>query len=117
VCHVLIIEDELLVALDLQDMLASAGATSFSFASTEDDAVEEARTRKPDVITSDVNLREGKGPAAVAKIQRELGPLPVIFITASPEACQAVEPPASVLAKPVRETVVQMAFYAARDAA
>ncbi len=42
-CHVLIIEDEALIALDLQEMLSSAGATTFSFAETQGDAIEAAR--------------------------------------------------------------------------
>ena len=57
-CHVLIIEDEALIALDIQDMLSTAGATTFSFAETEREAVDAARERRPDVIMSDVRLRE-----------------------------------------------------------
>lgn len=111
-CHVLIIEDEALVALDLQDMLSAAGATSFSFAETERDAIDAARARRPDVITSDVMLREGTGPGAVEAIRGEMGPLPVIFITATPEACALCQPLAPVLAKPVRGGAVGDAFRA-----
>ena len=68
-CHVLIIEDEALIALDLQDILAETGATSFAFAETEQDAIDSARLHRPDVITSDVMLREGTGPRAVEAIQ------------------------------------------------
>ncbi|MDO7843832.1 response regulator [Sphingomonas immobilis] len=109
-CHVLIIEDEPLVAIDLQDMLAAAGATSFAFAETEDDAIAEARAHRPDVITSDVMLREGTGPHAVAAILSEGGPCPVIFITGTPEACDDCDPPAQVLSKPVVSRAVSEAF-------
>jgi len=109
-CHVLIIEDEPLLALDLQDMLTTAGATSFAFAETEDEAVTEARVRRPDVITSDVLLREGTGPRAVQTILGEIGPVPVIYITASPEQCQPCAPDASILAKPINEGIVSEAF-------
>jgi CheY-like chemotaxis protein len=112
VCHVLIIEDEALVALDLQDMVASAGATTFSFAETERGAIAAARRRRPDVIMSDVMLREGTGPQAVATIQDEWGPLPVIYVTATPEACTGCDPPARVLTKPVATTAVRAAFRA-----
>jgi CheY-like chemotaxis protein len=112
VCHVLIIEDEALIAIDLQEMLALAGATSFSFAETEHEAVEAARRQRPDVITSDVVLREGNGPRAVETIQNELGQMPVIFITATPEACLARDPPARVLGKPVLDAAVREAFQA-----
>jgi CheY-like chemotaxis protein len=112
VCHVLIIEDEALIALDLQEMLSTAGATTFSFAETERGAIEAARAHKPDVIMSDVMLREGTGPAAVEAIQGEMGPLPVIFVTATPEACAACDPPAVVLGKPMVDAAVRLAFQA-----
>jgi len=111
-CHVLIIEDEALIAIDLQEMLLSAGATTFSFAETEHEAVAAARLQRPDVITSDVVLREGSGPRAVETIQNEMGPLPVIFITATPEACVSCDPAARVLGKPVMDMAVRAAFQA-----
>jgi len=110
VCHVLIIEDEALIALDLQEMLELAGATTFSFAETESEAVDAARQHRPDVIMSDVMLREGTGPKAVELIQGEMGPLPVIFITATPAACTIYDPPAIVLGKPMVDTQVREAF-------
>lgn len=112
-CHVLIIEDEALIALDLQDILATTGATSFSFAETEQDAIDAARMRRPDVITSDVMLREGTGPGAVTVILGEMGPLPVIFITATPASCTQCLPPACILSKPVSDMAVRHAFRAA----
>ncbi len=66
-CHVLIIEDEAVVALHLEALLREHGATTFAFAGTEAEAVEAARDRRPALLTSDVNLREGTGPRAVAR--------------------------------------------------
>ena len=77
------------------------GATSFAFADTQADAIDAARERRPDFITSDVTLLEGTGPEAVEIIIRELGPVPVIFVTGTPEACRSCEPPARVLSKPL----------------
>jgi CheY-like chemotaxis protein len=111
-CHVLIIEDEALIALDIQDMLSTAGATTFSFAETEREAVDAARVRRPDVIMSDVMLREGTGPHAVEAIQGEMGPLPVIFITATPNAYMSCGLPAIVLGKPIVNARVREAFRA-----
>ena len=110
-CHVLIIEDEALIALDLQDILAATGATTFSFAETEEEAIEAARRQRPDVITSDVMLREGSGPRAVEAIQLEMGAMPVIFITATPDACLSCAP-AHILSKPVTDAAVRLAFRA-----
>lgn len=109
-CHVLIIEDEMLIALDLQETLSRAGATTFDFAETEREALDAARAHRPDVIMSDVRLREGTGPRAVAAIQDEMGPLPVIFITATPDACVSRSPAAIVLGKPVMGSTIRYAF-------
>lgn len=111
-CHVLIIEDEALIALDLQDILAATGATTFAFAETEQEAIDAARLRRPDVITSDVMLREGTGPRAVETILDEMGPVPVIFITATPHACLPCHAPARILSKPVTDAAVRQAFRA-----
>ena len=98
-CHVLIIEDDALAALDIRDTLKSGGATSFSFADSETEAVERAREARPALITSDVMLAKGFGPRAVNSIKLEHGPLPVIFITATPDQCDGCEPH-PVLEKP-----------------
>ena len=60
-CHVLIIEDEPILAMDLEALLEAEGATSFSFAVSEEEAVSEALARTPGLITSDVKLVEGTG--------------------------------------------------------
>ena len=75
----------LLAAFDIQGTLKPAGATSFAFADSEREALDEARRRRPDVIISDFMLIEGSGPAAVRAIRAELGDIPVIFVTAIPE--------------------------------
>lgn len=111
-CHVLIIEDDALVALELQTLLRERGATSFAFAETEAEAVAEARLRPPELITSDVKLRVGMGPRAVQTIHAELGPVPVIFITGTPELCEPCEPPGLVLSKPFLEPALADAFRA-----
>ena len=98
-CHVLIIEDDALAALDICDTLKGAGATSFSFAESEGEAVESARVTLPALITSDVMLARGSGPRAIHLIEGEFGRLPVIFITATPDQCQGCAPH-PVLEKP-----------------
>lgn len=109
-CHVLIIEDEPFIAMNIQAMLEEAGATSFDFAVTEAEAVAIAFARPPELITSDVKLVEGTGPAAVAKIHQRLGEVPVIFVSATPAECHPCNPPGIILAKPVREAELKDAF-------
>lgn len=109
-CHVLIIEDEPMIAMLLQDVFEDAGATSFSFAATEQDAVVLALHHVPDVIASDVNLLEGTGPQAVQRIRAELGDVPVIFMTATPEDCHHFRAYGVVLNKPLSLHEITTAF-------
>jgi CheY-like chemotaxis protein len=99
-CHALIIEDEPMIAMLLQDLLEEAGATSFAFAATEQDAVRLAVQQRPAVITSDMRLLEGTGPGAVTQISEAVGKVPVVFITANPDAVDHLHSPTAVLLKP-----------------
>lgn len=108
-CHVLIIEDEVLIAFDIQGMLSESGASSFAFASTEAEAVDEARRHRPEFISSDVCLQEGYGSNAVATIHRELGYIPTVYVTATPDSCHGC-PPEHVLGKPLREAQIVALF-------
>ena len=60
-CHVLIIGDEPLIAMAIQDILASEVAISFEIVETETAAVFAATVNEPHIITSDVKLLEGTG--------------------------------------------------------
>src|SRR4051812_25091515 len=109
-CHVLIIEDEMLVAMDLQSVLSEEGATSFAFAATEAEAIEEACARPPMVMTSDVRLLTGTGPAAVGTIRARLGMIPVLFVSGTPADCTPMEPGDALFSKPFDRAGVATAF-------
>jgi CheY-like chemotaxis protein len=108
--HALIIEDEPMVAMMIEDVLLENGVTSTAVASTQQDAVAMAGERRPDFITSDVTLLEGTGPAAVADILRLHGHIPVLFITATPDACSPATPEA-VLMKPFTPHGIARRFH------
>ncbi len=98
------------MALDIQSVLREAGATSFAFAATQDDAVAQARTRRPHIITSDVRLLTGTGPSAVQIIRRLFGMIPVLFISGTPDDCIPREPGDPVFAKPFDHAAIASAF-------
>lgn len=110
-CHVLIIEDEPLIAMQVRDVLEGEGATSFAFADTQDGAIAAAISHPPDLITSDVKLNSGTGPIAVGAIHEQLGDVPVVFITATPSECAPCAPPGQVLCKPIDETELAEVFH------
>lgn len=99
--HALIIEDDLLTALYLGEILSGLGFDSHAIAMTEADAVASARQRCPDLITADVRLQAGSGIAAVRTICAEK-PIPVIYVTAS-RADLVHLPDVLIVDKPVDE--------------
>ena len=110
-CHVLIIEDEPLIATLVRELLEDEGATSFSFADTQERAVAAALSDPPALITSDVKLAAGTGPLAVSAIHAKLGSIPVIFITGTPSECHPCNPPGRILQKPINQAEFAAAFH------
>lgn len=106
---VLIIEDEPLIALDLQYLVEQLGHEVTTIARTHTEAVRAAVRGHPGLILADIQLADGSsGLEAVNEI---LGSLetPVIFITAFPERFltgQAPEP-AFLIAKPFSAELVK----------
>lgn len=93
-CHVLIIEDEPMIAMAIEMMVEEEGATSWDIAVTQDEAIAAALAHPPDIITSDVRLIAGTGPLAVAEIAARLGKRPVITSPVTRKAVRHVRLPA-----------------------
>lgn len=116
--RVLIIEDESIIALDLEEMVTSLGHEVVAIATTKDEAVAKARIGNPGLILADINLGEGgSGIDAVSEILASFD-VPVIFITAYPERLLtgARPEPTYLVTKPflpetVRATVGQALFF------
>ncbi len=117
-CRVLIIEDEPIIALDLESLVTELNHTVVASAATRDQAVRAALAHKPGLILADINLGEGgSGIDAVNDILSSFE-VPVIFITAYPEKLLTGErpEPTYLIAKPflpetVQATVGQALFF------
>lgn len=113
--RVLIIEDEPIIALDIQDLVEKCGHSVVGIAASEAEAVRIARAERPSLVLADINLGAGgDGATAVARILRDVT-APVIFVTAFPERLltgDAVEP-AFVITKPFDPTTLAVATYQA----
>ena len=109
--HVLIIEDEPLIAMSIEDALRDSGCTSFAFATSATDAVAAATLRCPDLITADVQLAPGCGIEAVGAICGGK-PIPVIFITGTAARVRERITEHAVLNKPFSEQTLQYAVAA-----
>ena len=112
---VLIIEDEPIIAMDIEELVQSCGHRVIGVAASEGEAIAIARRARPGLILADINLGSGgDGTAAVARILRT-NDAPVIFVTAYPERLltgEAVEP-AFVITKPFEPMTLAIATYQA----
>ena len=106
---VLIIEDEPIIAMDLEMLVESLGHTVIGNARTHKEAVAMAADRRPGLILADIQLADGSsGLDAVNEILPELS-VPVVFITAYPERLLTGErpEPAFLITKPFRQDMVK----------
>jgi CheY-like chemotaxis protein len=106
--HVLIIEDQWLIASLIKDQLGDLGYTTFDFAGSEAEAIDAARARCPDLITADVRLTDGNGVEAVRQICEDVV-IPVVFITGDTAGIEVGLRGGVVLPKPFRMDELQQA--------
>ncbi|MGZ8282077.1 MAG: response regulator [Allosphingosinicella sp.] len=105
----MIIEDQFLVAAQIEDVLREMGYSEFDFADSERDALQAARANCPDLITADQRLIEGTGLRAVAAICAEHGDIPTVYITAFQNEVREVLPAAVIVRKPFGSRLLQEA--------
>lgn len=97
--HALIIEDEPLIAMLVEEALSRCGFTSFDFATSTQEAILSAERKCPALITADVELNPGSGIDAVDEICSG-PPIPVVFVTGSPQKLMERKPDHLFLMKP-----------------
>lgn len=115
---VLIIEDEPLIALDLEHLVTSLGHNVSRVARTKSEAVKAIQEHFPGLILADLRLADGSsGLDAVREILGSLE-VPVVFITAYPEqVLTGLRPePTFLIPKPfnpdmVRTIISQALFF------
>jgi DNA-binding response OmpR family regulator len=102
----LIVDDEYLIAFDLEASMRELGFDACAVASNERDAIELAKSNPPDVVVMDVYLDGGRAGIETARWLREICGVPVVFVTdridkGTLERIRTVMPGAPVLSKPV----------------
>ena len=109
---VLIIEDEPIIALDIEGMVRDLGHDVLGVARTHREAVSLVKSAAPGLVLADIQLADGSsGLDAVNEILTEIE-VPVIFITAFPERLLTGEKPepAFLITKPFRPEAVKAAI-------
>lgn len=112
---IMIIEDEPIIAMDIEDLVTQCGHKVVGIAGSEEEAIALAEKTKPGLILADINLGiGGDGAIAVRNILRTHR-IPVIFVTAYPERLLTgkKEEPIFVITKPFEPLTLAIATYQA----
>ena len=110
---VLIIEDEPIIAMDIETIVRDLGHEVTAIAVTREDAVREAMAERPGLVLADIQLADNSsGIDAVNALLGQLGDVPVIFITAFPERLLTGErpEPTFLITKPFQRSTVKAAI-------
>lgn len=113
--NVLIIEDEPLIAVDLEELVESMGHRVVRIAQTEQEALKAIHETRPGLVLSDIQLADGSsGLDAVTKFLPSF-PVPVVFITSYPERyLTGVKPePTYLVEKPYKREALKAVIHQA----
>jgi len=80
--RILIVEDEVIIAMDIRHTLKSMGFSETTVVTTGEESIAAADRQNPNLVLMDVSLRgEMDGVSAAEHIHSRLG-IPIIFLTA-----------------------------------
>lgn len=108
-CRVLIIEDEPIIAMDIESIVRDLGHDVVGIAVTRDEAVSMAADTEPGLVLADIQLADdSSGIDAVSDIL-SVTDVPVIFITAFPERLLTGQrpEPAFLITKPFQQSTLK----------
>ena len=84
--RILIVEDEAIIAADLQRRLGRLGCEVVGMAASGEDAIRLAAVLKPELVLMDINLQGELDGTQAARHLRDKMQLPVVYLTASSDA-------------------------------
>jgi CheY-like chemotaxis protein len=114
--HALIIEHVHIFALAVEDELRELGYTSIEVVDTDDDAIQSAARRCPDLITADQRLASGSGVNAIRAICGDRH-IPFVFITSYRDEVREAFPEAVLVGKPFMPPTLREAIGTAIEQA
>lgn len=116
---ILIVEDEAIVARDIQQTLAEQGYDPFAIAASAVEALSHSRDRCPDLVLMDIRIKGPDDGIVLAAALRERFSAPIVYLTAHAddamlERAKSTEP-YGYLIKPVKpaelKSTIEMALY------
>ncbi len=116
---ILVVEDESIVATDLERSLRRLGYSVLEPAASVDEALKTAREGEPDLVLMDVRIQGDRDGIETAELLRRLFGLPVVYLTAYGDAATLERAkrtePMGYLMKPVKpgdlKSTVEMALF------
>ncbi|MFN0263637.1 response regulator [Tepidamorphus sp. 3E244] len=107
--EVMIIEDEPLIAMDIEEMVSSLGHSITGIARTHKEATKLFAEKTPGLILADIQLADGSSGIEAVNDILKVSSIPVIFITAFPERLLTGErpEPAFIVTKPFNPDMVK----------
>ena len=117
--NIFIVEDESIVAKDIQNSLTKLGYNVVGFANNGLDAIEKITETMPDLILMDIMIKGGLTGIEVSEKIREKMNIPVIFLTAYADegtlSRAKITEPYGYILKPFKEidlhSTIEMAVY------
>ena len=117
--HLLIVEDERIVAKDIEYSLKTLGYKVTGIASTGENALQKAKEKRPDLVLMDIRLKGGMDGIEAAEKLREEFSIPVVYLTAYADEGTLerakVTGPFGYILKPFNEkelcSTIEMALY------
>ena len=117
IANILIVEDELVTANALSDVLSDLGYRVLEIVDSSDDAIASIHRHIPDIVLMDIKLRGSDNGITAANKIHEIASIPIIYLTAfsDPEILEQVvsTSPYGYLTKPLRYAEVNMAIILA----
>ena len=109
---VLIIEDEPVIAADIEALVKELGHTVVDIAATRTEAIEAVARKTPGLVLADIQLADGSSGIDAVKDILARFDVPVIFITAFPERLLTGErpEPTFLITKPFQPETVKAAI-------
>ena len=117
--RVMIVEDELFVAMHLESVLEEIGYEITGILSSGERAVDQFPRQQPDVILMDINLGSGIDGITAAEQIRAADDVRIVFVsaysdTATRTRVQTALPGSSIVPKPVTAGALKQAIQAPR---
>jgi CheY-like chemotaxis protein len=117
--RVMIVEDELFVAMHLESVLEEIGFQIAAILSTGESAVKQFPLLRPDVVLMDINLGKGIDGITAAQQIRAAGDAQIVFVSAYNDTgtrarVEAAIPGSLLLSKPVTPDRLKSAIHAPR---